>query len=110
VTTSWNVVEPEQGVVRWLHATRAEFGEWLLATVALDAERRTHVDAIVRAKVRHSSDASKRELRAQLAVSEHLPDERRILGATTTAQHDPRAWNYSRRGNGADGSCGRRSR
>ena len=32
------------------------------------------------------------ELRAQLAVSEHLPDEHRILEATAIAQDIPRAW------------------
>ena len=98
-----------------------EFGEWLQAAVALDAERRARVTAIVRAKVRRGSDAAKAspirtaikrltdaftwgaieeddyrgqlaELRAQLAVSEHLPDEHRILEATAIAQDIPRAW------------------
>ncbi len=98
-----------------------EFGEWLQAAVALDAERRTRVTAIVRAKVRRGSDAAKAsrirtaikrltdaftwgaieeddyrgqlaELRAQLAMSEHLPDEHRILEATAIAQDIPRAW------------------
>lgn len=98
-----------------------EFGAWLRAVVALDDKRRTRVAEIVRAKVRRGSDAAKAtrirtaikrltdaftwgaieeddyraqlvDLRTQLAVSEHLPDERRILEATTTAQDIPRAW------------------
>lgn len=89
--------------------------------VALDDKRRTRVAEIIRAKVRRGSDAAKAtrirtaikrltdaftwgaieeddyraqlvDLRTQLVVSEHLPDERRIVEATTTAQDIPRAW------------------
>lgn len=89
--------------------------------VALDDKRRTRVAEIVRAKVRRGSDAAKAsrirtaikrltdvftwgaieekdyrtqlaDLRTQLALAERLPDERRILEATTTAQDIPRAW------------------
>lgn len=97
------------------------FGEWITAATTLRVEDRTKLAAIIRAKVRRGSDATKAarvrqamkriteaftwgaleeddyrkqlgDLRAQLAVVERQPDEQRILEATRLAQDIPVAW------------------
>lgn len=103
-------------------ALEQSFGEWITAATTLRVDDRTKLAAIIRAKVRSGSDTAKAarlrqamkritdaftwgaleeddfrkqlgDLRAQLAIVERQPDERKFLEeATRLAQDIPAAW------------------